>query len=57
MSRGTARHTVRIAPELWEAAQAAADERGETLSDVIRQRLADYAREPKPHLTAETHGQ
>jgi hypothetical protein len=36
-------HAVRVAPELWERARAAADERGETVSDVIRRTLEAYA--------------
>lgn len=50
MSKGTDRRTVRIAPELWEAARAVAEERGESLSDVIRWRLIDYIRE-QPQTT------
>lgn len=42
MSKGTDRRTVRIAPEVWDAARAVAAERGETVSDVIRACLVDY---------------
>ena len=33
---------VRVSDELWQAAQAKAEERGETVSDVIRQALERY---------------
>ena len=42
MSKGTGRRTVRIAPEVWDAARAVAAERGETVSDVIRACLIEY---------------
>ena len=42
MSKGTTRRAVRIDDGLWEEAQAAASERGESLSDVIRAALHDY---------------
>ncbi len=35
---------VRISDALWHAAQARADERGETVSDVIRRALKRYVR-------------
>lgn len=35
--------TVRVSDTLWLAAQAAADRRGETVSDVIRRALTKYA--------------
>ena len=35
---------VRVPDGLWRAAQAKADERGETVSDVIRRALAKYVR-------------
>ena len=41
--KGTTRRTVRIPDEVWEPAQAAAEERGENLSEVIRSALVDYA--------------
>lgn len=44
MSKGTDRRTVRIAPEVWDAARAVAAERGETVSDVIRRELIRYVR-------------
>lgn len=43
MSKGTDRRTVRIAPALWEAAGRVAASKGETLSDVLRRALEDYA--------------
>lgn len=42
MSRGTPNRAVRIPDELWHAALAVATARGETLSDIIRERLAGY---------------
>lgn len=44
-SRGTARRTIRITDELWEAAQTVAEERGESVSDVIRSALEEYVRQ------------
>lgn len=41
----TTRRTVRIPDELWHAALAVATARGETLSDIIRERLAGYVKE------------
>jgi hypothetical protein len=37
---------VRVADRLWLAAQAKADERGETVSDVVRRALERYVRNP-----------
>ena len=42
VSKGTARRTVRIDDELWEAAARKADEGGKTVSDVIRGALETY---------------
>lgn len=42
MPRGTPIRTVRIPDNLWEEAQAAASQRGENLSDVIREALRQY---------------
>lgn len=42
MSAGTTRRTVRIDDGLWDEAQAAASERGDNLSDIIRQALWQY---------------
>jgi antitoxin component of RelBE/YafQ-DinJ toxin-antitoxin module len=50
VSKGTDRRTVRIAPEVWDAARAVAAERGETVSDVIRTCLIEYVRE-QPEIT------
>jgi predicted HicB family RNase H-like nuclease len=36
---------VRVPDLLWQAAQARAAERGETVSDVIRRALHDYVKE------------
>lgn len=41
----TPRRTIRVPDELWEAAQAVALARGETVSDIIRQTLAGYVKE------------
>jgi hypothetical protein len=38
----TERRTIRVAPELWEAAQAVAARNGETVSDIIRRALIEY---------------
>lgn len=35
-------HSVKVDDELWNAAQAKADERGEYLSEVIREALKRY---------------
>ena len=42
MSKGTQVHAVRVPPELWERARAAASKRGEAVSDVIRRALWEY---------------
>lgn len=39
---------VRVPNELWDAAKAIARERGESLSDVLREALADYVRKYGP---------
>jgi predicted HicB family RNase H-like nuclease len=41
---GTPRHTVRVKHELWDAALARAEERGESVSDVIRRALERYVK-------------
>lgn len=48
MSRGTPQRAVRIPDDLWYAALAVAAARGETLSDIIRDRLAGYLKEETP---------
>jgi len=40
----TTARTVRIADELWQAAIETAQQRGETVSDVVRRGLAAYVR-------------
>lgn len=40
----TPTRTIRIENDLWEAAQAKAEERGESVSDAIRRALRRYAR-------------
>lgn len=42
MPRGTTLRNVRVADPLWEAARAVADERGESVSDVVRAALTEY---------------
>jgi len=46
MARGTARRTIRVPDELWLAAQNRADERRESLSEVIRNALERYVDDP-----------
>lgn len=41
-SAGTPRRTIRVPDSLWDAATAKAEERGETVSDVIRRALERY---------------
>lgn len=45
MSRGTTHRTIRIEDGLWDAAKATAAERGDNLSEILRQRLRDYINE------------
>lgn len=40
----TPRRTVRVSNEVWDAAAAKAEEKGETVSDVVRRALIAYAR-------------
>jgi len=40
-------HSVKVEDELWQAAQAKADARGEYLSEVIRAALVRYVRSKK----------
>ena len=40
----TPSRNVRVSDELWHAAQAKADERGESVSDVVRRALEKYVR-------------
>lgn len=42
MPRGTTLRNVRVDDETWEAAQAEAERRGETLSDAVRKFLKRY---------------
>lgn len=44
---GTPRRTIRIPDDLWDAATAKAEERGESVSDVIRRALERYVRSRK----------
>lgn len=45
MSKGTTRRSIRVDDELWDAALSKADDRGETLSQVIRAALEAYVNE------------
>lgn len=42
--RGTPKRTVRVSEELWRAALAKADARGEDLTSVIRRALERYVK-------------
>ncbi|MBP3044845.1 hypothetical protein KKR91_01355 [Arthrobacter jiangjiafuii] len=46
MSKGTARRTVRIEDELWDAAKTKAEAEGTDLSNIIRGALRGYLEEP-----------
>jgi hypothetical protein len=41
-TKGTTRHAIRIPDDLWSAALAKARERGDKLSQIIRQALVAY---------------
>lgn len=41
----TPKHGVRVSDELWDAAKRAANDNGETVSDVVRRALERYVRE------------
>ncbi len=41
---GTPRRSIRVPDELWDAAVAKAEERGETVSDVLRKALERYVK-------------
>ena len=43
---GNEARAVRVERELWDAAKAKAEERGETVSDVIRRALERYVKRP-----------
>lgn len=45
MSKGTTARNVRISDELWAKAKAAAEERGDNLSEIIRQALTEYIKQ------------
>ena len=44
MPRGTTLRNVRVADPLWSAARAIAEEREESLSDVMRAALEEYVK-------------
>lgn len=55
-TKGTTRHAIRIPDELWQAALTKAQERGDKLSEIIRQALADYAGPDRSaHLSTPQH--
>lgn len=43
MPRGTRLRNVRVPDEVWQAAKERAEENGETVSDVVRRALEEYA--------------
>ena len=45
MSGNTPRRTVRIEDGLWDEAKATAQERGDNLSDILRQALEKYVKD------------
>ena len=44
----TPQRTVRVPDDEWDAAKAAAERQGETVTDVIRRALRSYAKRHKP---------
>ena len=44
-SRGTTHRTIRVDDDLWNAAKEAAAERGDNLSEVIREALRQYVKQ------------
>jgi hypothetical protein len=46
-AEGTSVRNFGCEDDLWEAAKAKATERGESLSEVIRRKLREYADEPE----------
>jgi len=52
----TRNRNVRVDDELWEAAQAKAARRRESVSDVIRRALLDYIEEPDGSEPADQPG-
>lgn len=42
MSKGTTKRSIRVDDSLWEEAKAAAKERGDNLSEVVRESLWQY---------------
>jgi negative regulator of replication initiation len=43
MPRGTTIRSIRVSNEVWDAAKAATELEGETISDVVRRALIEYA--------------
>jgi antitoxin component of RelBE/YafQ-DinJ toxin-antitoxin module len=49
MARGTSLRNIRVADPLWLAARAVAEERGETVSDIVREALEEYVSRHSKH--------
>ena len=43
MPRGTTIRSIRVSDEIWDAAKEATELEGETISDVVRRALIEYA--------------
>lgn len=56
MSKGTTHRTVRIEDGLWEEAKATAIERGDNLSNVIRDGLRTYVAAARAEKEASNDG-
>lgn len=46
MSKGTTPRAIRISDDLWQAAKVAADERGDSISAIVRRALETYVTTP-----------
>lgn len=55
MSKGTTKRSTRVDDSLWEEAQAAASERGDTLSDIIRRGLWEYVNNHVQQKDSDAH--
>lgn len=47
MSKGTTPRAIRVDDDLWDAAKTATEDRGETISDVVRLALIAYVQEAR----------
>lgn len=52
MSRGTKNRNFRAEDEIWMPAQEVADERGEVLSDQLREFLKEYVRRHRTEVAS-----